>query len=161
MGRVSESARATSAAEARFRVPYPNARPRSARLVALDRASEPFVAHLAHGRADRVAVPLWSGGADDRLEDAAERARQLIAGLDLTDLVVMISTGGADSPAASMIAEACRLRGVPVTVFVLDTPDRPERELSEALAHLRPYASMLVRASGQDYVEDMLTALRV
>jgi hypothetical protein len=48
---------------------------------------------------------------------------------------------------------------VPVLVFVLDTPERAG-ELPQILAHLRPYASMLVRAADAAYVADMLTALR-
>lgn len=150
----TESARMASAHEAAFRVPYPNSRPRTARLVALDRASEPFVAHLLRDHPGRVALPL--AGEDDPVA----AARALIAALDGTDLLVMISTSGEDSPAASLIAEACRLRHLPVTVFVLDTPGRAG-ELPQRLAHLRPYAQMLVRASGPEYVEDMLTALRV
>ncbi len=150
---LSQSARATTSAEARFRVPYPNSRPRSAKLVALDRASIPFVEHLVAAHPHRSFLSLWS---DAGLDHAIEAARTLIAALDTTDLVVMVSTSGEDSPAASIIAEACKLRRVPVTIFVLDRPD-----LSDTLSHLRPYASMLVRAKGPDYVEDMLTALRV
>ena len=150
----TESARMASAREAGFRVPYPNSRPRSARLVALDRACEPFVTHLLRDHPGRTALPLAG------LHDPIAAATALIAALDGADLVVMISTSGEDSPAASLIADACRLRRLPVTVFVLDTPDRAG-ELPERLAHLRPYAQMLVRAAGPDYVEDMLTALRV
>jgi hypothetical protein len=150
----TESARMASAREAAFRVPYSNSRPRTARLVALDRASEAFVAHLVRDRPGRIALPLTE------VADPVASARGLLATLEATDLVVMISTEGEDSPAASVIAEACRLRRVPVTVFVLDTPERAG-ELPDRLGHLRPYASMLVRARGLDYVEDMLTALRV
>ena len=154
---LSQSARATTAMEARFRVPYPNSRPRSAKLVALDRASIGFVERLVAAHPHRTFLSLWSD--DDNFDNAAARARDLIAALDTTDLVVMVSTAGEDSPAASVIADACKLRRVPVTVFVLDTPERAG--LADTLAHLRPYATMLVRASGHDYVEDMLTALRV
>ncbi len=150
----TESAKMTTAREAAFRVPYANNRPRSARLVALDRASEAFVAHLVRGKPSRVALPLTA------VDDPIAAARALIEALDATDLVVMISTEGEDAPAASVIAEACRLRRLPVIVFVLDTPERAD-ELPDRLGHLRPYASMLVRATGPDYVEDMLTALRV
>ena len=149
---VSESARATTAQEAAFRVPYANSTPRRARLVALDQASEGLVRHLARGGAGRSALSLWSE------RDAAE-ARALVDSLAPTDLVVLVSTGGADSPAAQLIAEACRLRRVPVLVFVLDTPARAG-ELPQILGHLRPYASMLVRAADAAYVADMLTALR-
>jgi hypothetical protein len=156
---LSESARATTAAEARFRVPYPNSRPRAAKLVALDRASEGLVRHIARAHSNRTWLALWPGS-DAALSDATTQAADLIGALDATDLVVMVSTAGEDSPAAQLIAEACKLRNVPVVVFVLDTPER-RGELGDRLAHLRPYASMLVRAGDAAYVEDMLTALRV
>ena len=161
---LSESARAASRQEARFRVPYPNSRPRLARLVALDRASEPFVAHLTKGHAGREFLPLWGGSeetASGMGRDAGERARALVTALDATDLVVMVSIAGEDNPAASVIADACRLRRVPVVVFVLDNPSRAAAALNDTLAHLRPYATMLVRADDEAYIEDMLRALRV
>jgi hypothetical protein len=152
---LSQSAKAITAAEARFRVPYPNSRPRSAKLVALDRAGVGFVQRLVAAHPNRATLSLWPD-ADDQLADATARATHLIAALDTTDLVVMISMSGEDSPAASLIADACKLRKIAITIFVLDRDD-----LSDTLSHLRPYASMLIRAAGADYVEDMLAALRV
>jgi len=46
----SESARMSSAAEARFRVDLPNSRPRAVKVVAVDARSEPVVADLAQLR---------------------------------------------------------------------------------------------------------------
>ena len=43
----SESARMSSAAEARFRVDYPNSKPRAVKVVALDAASEHVVKEAA------------------------------------------------------------------------------------------------------------------
>src|SRR5262245_62492244 len=43
----SESARMSSAAEARFRVDYPNSKPRVVKVVALDEASERVVKRVA------------------------------------------------------------------------------------------------------------------
>ena len=37
---LSESARATTAEEARFRINYPNSRPRKSRVIALDKTAE-------------------------------------------------------------------------------------------------------------------------
>jgi hypothetical protein len=36
----------------------------------------------------------------------------------------------------------------------------PDEALSRTLSQLRPWALMLVVASGEEYIEDMLTALR-
>src|SRR2546428_14180729 len=43
----SESARMSSAAEARFRIDYPNSQPRAVKVVALDEASERVVKRVA------------------------------------------------------------------------------------------------------------------
>ena len=43
----SESARAASAAEARFRIDAPNSQPRSIKVIALDHPSEAIVKRLA------------------------------------------------------------------------------------------------------------------
>ena len=46
---LSESARAASAEEARFRVAYPNSVPRRIKVIALDRPAERVVRRLAQG----------------------------------------------------------------------------------------------------------------
>ena len=42
--------------------------------------------------------------------------------------------------------------------LVVQSPETQEADLSRTLSHMRPFAKMLVIASGQDYVEVMLTA---
>ena len=42
----------------------------------------------------------------------------------------------------------------------MQSPETSEADLSRTLSHMRPFAKMLVIASGQDYVEVMLAALR-
>ena len=46
---ISESARMTTAEEARFRIDYPNSKPRAVKVVALDRAERAVVKRLAEG----------------------------------------------------------------------------------------------------------------
>jgi hypothetical protein len=65
----SESARMSSAAEARFRIDYPNSKPRAVKVVALDAASERVVKEVAQrrGRArlsspTQIRQPPRSGG---------------------------------------------------------------------------------------------------
>src|SRR5205807_7016338 len=50
----SESARMSSAAEARFRVDYPNSKPRSVKVVALDAGSQRVVKRLAQRSGQRA-----------------------------------------------------------------------------------------------------------
>ena len=49
-------------------------------------------------------------------------------------------------------------RGALAAIQALE--QRSDEELSKTLAALRPYASMLVIASGDEYIEEMLAALR-
>jgi len=51
---ASESARATSAAEQRYRIDAPNSQPRTVKVIALDRASEAVVKLIAKGGWNRA-----------------------------------------------------------------------------------------------------------
>jgi len=172
---VSESARATTAREAAYRIKDPNSRPRTAKLIALDEKSAQVVEDILRSGHERVALlaapsPLRvpAGGAagtisslKEWLGDFAGRIREVIAGLDPADLVVLVATAGEDAQLATVIGDACRARGVPITALIIDAEDASPKALSSSLLRLRPYASMLVVARGHDYVDDMLAALRV
>ena len=168
---TSESARATTAAEARFRIEAPNSQPRTVKVVALDPPSEAVVKRLV-GRswnrasfltASAFAAAPHSGEAFSMqgwLSDLAGRTRDLMDEVATADLMVMIAGAGHDAQAAALIGEACAARRVMTTGLVLGGGTASELAASRTLAALRPHAMMLVVASGEDYVEDMLTALR-
>jgi len=167
----SESARMSSAAEARFRVDYPNSKPRVVKVVALDAASERVVKRVAQREWQRAtfftsikfedqprggegwSVQAW-------LSDLAGRTKALLEEVASADLVVMVSSAGTSAQAAAMIGEACAARKVMTTALIIGGEQRSNEELSKTLATLRPYASMLVIASGDEYIEEMLSALR-
>jgi hypothetical protein len=166
---LSESARAASAAEARFRINDPNSRPRAIRVIALDRPSEAVVKRLAQlpwtsatfltavasvpCTGERFSVQGWLG-------DLAGHTKDLIGEIDSADLVVMIATGGENVQVASIIGEACSLKRVMTTALVLGATSISDAALSQTLAQLRPWALMLVIASAEEYIADMLAALR-
>ena len=147
---ISESARMTSAAQARFRVDRPNSRPRAIAIIALDRPSEEVVMELARGS--------WNRARFYPRHDLI--AAQLAEALDGTDLVVMVATAGEDAADAARIGEACSARRVPTTGLVLGATGDADEALSKTLAQLRPWMLMLVIANSSEYVEDMLRALR-
>ncbi|MBV8533970.1 MAG: hypothetical protein JO128_00175 [Alphaproteobacteria bacterium] len=167
----SQSARATTAKEAAFRVAYPNSSPRAVKLIALDEASVSAIGRLVRASPRRAALlpPIPStevtgdpvGSILAQLSDFANRMKALIAEIDPADLVVLVTTAGEEAPLAPVIGEACRARGVPVTALILDTDRVADSSLAGSLAKLRPYASMLVVAHGDDYIDEMLAALRV
>ena len=208
----SESARMSSAAEARYRIDYPNSKPRAVKVVALDAASERVVKEVAQRawqgasfftsltfdgappRADepgsgRVAsarsrassdalgartkelprwplAPLASAAAGEGwsikawLSDLAGRTKALVEEVATADLVVMVSSAGTCAQAAAVIGEACAVRKVMTMALIIGSEQRSNDELSKTLASLRPYAQMLVIASGDEYIEEMLAALR-
>src|SRR5205085_7390022 len=96
----SESARMTTAEEARFRIDYPNSKPRAVKVVALDAPSEQVVKRLAQRswqRASFFTAPRFEGaprsgdGASMKawLSDLAGRTKDLIDEVATADLVVM------------------------------------------------------------------------
>ena len=168
---LSESARMSSAAEARFRIDAPNSRPRAVKVIALDRTSERVVKRLAGAKwanASFFTASAFSGlsrgserfSMQGWLSDLAGRTKDLIDEVHSADLVVMVASAGEDAQAASLIGEACSLTRVMTTALVLGSPSQSDEALSKTLAQLRPWSLMLVIASAEEYIEDMLTALR-
>ena len=72
----------------------------------------------------------------------------------------MIASAGSSAEVASVIGEACAARKVMTMALIIGGEQRSDADLSKTLAALRPYASMLVIANGDEYVGDMLAALR-
>jgi hypothetical protein len=147
---VTESARMSSAAEARFRIDRPNSRPRAITVIALDQPSERVVMELAGGP--------WNRATFFALR--ALTAAQLADQIDGADLVVIVATAGQNTRDAALIGEACSAKRVYTTGLILGATESSDEALSRTLAELRPWMLMLVIASSTEYVEDMLHALR-
>ena len=169
----SESARVTTAAESRFRINYPNSKPRVVKVVALDEGSCALVDEIAKlpwsGAAffnaasfHRSATPLRAESASVQawLRDVAGQTKNLLGEIESADLIVMLCRAGSDAQAARLIGEACAARNVTTIGLILQDPLATEEKTSRTLRNMRPFASMLVIATGQEYVEAMLTALR-
>ncbi|HML15229.1 MAG TPA: hypothetical protein VK456_18135 [Xanthobacteraceae bacterium] len=165
----SESARATSAAESRFRIDAPNSLPRTVKVIALDPAAERVVKRIAKGPWRRAT--FFTSLADDGapkgawsmqawLGDVAGSALDLVAEVASADLVVMVAAAGTSPPAASVIGEACALNRVMTSALIVDAHGQSDAALARTLSCLRLYAAMLVVADGEDYIEAMLSALR-
>jgi hypothetical protein len=170
---LSESARMSSAAEARFRVQAPNSTPRAIKVIALDAAGEAVVRRLAGAgwnnatffTAASPGEPADPGhrspaSPDEALSDLAGRRRSVTDEIDTADLVVLVAGPGGDTPAALLIGQACSFRRVTTTGFIVGVTSASENALSKTLAQLRPWSLMVVIADGDDYIDDMLTALR-
>jgi hypothetical protein len=167
----SESARMTTAAEARFRIDAPNSTPRVVKVIALDAASEAAVKRLAQlswSHAGFLTASAFAAMPDTAapfsmrgwLSDLAGRTRNLVDEIGTADHVVVVATPGGNAPAAQIVGEACGLKQVAITALIIADTSTSEEALSRTLVQLRPHALMLVIASAEEYVADMLAALR-
>jgi len=171
----SESARMSSAAEAKFRIDRPNSQPRAVKVIALDSQSERIVKELAQApwqRASFLTASAFSGAPrrgepfsepfslGGWLNDLAGRTKDLVDEVNTADLVVMVATAGENVAAAAIIGEACSVKHVMTTALILGGAASSDETISKMLAQLRPHVMMLVISSADEYIKDMLTALR-
>jgi len=161
---LSECARAVTPEEARFRVDYPNSTSRRIKIVALDQPAERVVRRLAAGKWNSAtfmtAVKTGAPATKDWLSDLAGHALDLLDQISAADHVVTVSTAGENAEDAAILAEACTARRIMLTALVIDPAGVPESQLLHTVAALRAHASMLVVATGEEYVAAMLAALR-
>lgn len=179
---ASSCARAASAAEARFRISYPEMASRQSRVIALDAAAADLVRGLAG--------QLWDGGrflVFDRLDpvsnghgQARDAVLQLADGspvllsaeLEGADVAVMVATAAAGAEAASVIGDACAVRWVMCAGLVVaddyavgDTAAGSaalgDGAAEGVVAALRPNAMVLVVLRNADDIAGILSALRV
>ena len=94
------------------------------------------------------------------LSDLSGGTKHLLEEIRGSDLVVMIASAGEDVPVAALIGETCSIECVTTSALVIGGPAAIDQALARTLAQLRPWALMLVVASAEEYVADMLGALR-
>jgi hypothetical protein len=168
---LSESARMSSAAELAFRIQAPNSLPRSVKVVALDAPAEAAVKRLATAgwtHTTFLTASAFSGAsrADQRfsidgwLTDLAGVTKHLVNEIDTADLVVMVASPGGHAEVASIIGEVCNLKKVMTTALIVGVSKASDEELSKTLSQLRPWSQMVVIADAEQYIDDMLVALR-
>jgi hypothetical protein len=96
------------------------------------------------------------GSLKDWMHSVADEAQDLINDVDGTDVMVIIAHAEAHAHPAIPIGEACAVRGIPVVGIVIQDGNKPPA--LETVNALRPFTTMLVMASSEDYVEAMLSA---
>lgn len=166
---LSSCARAATAAEARFRVPYPNSLARKVRIFALDAAA----AEAMYG----ITEDPWHGahfltlGATGHVDADRTRAEDLplshpdgtAARLDEelqgADIVVLLATQGTAEGAAEVIARECFERRITCAGLALGL-GHGQKALDRVVNAMRGFTRVLVVAEDADYIPAMLTALR-
>lgn len=161
----------SSAAELAFRIQAPNSLPRSVKVVALDAPGELTVKRLAtagwtHTTFLTASAFLGASRADPRfpidgwLTDLAGGTKHLVDEIDTADLVVMVASPGGHAEVASIIGELCHLKKVMTTALIVGVSKASDEDLSKTLSQLRPWSQMVVIADAEQYIDDMLVALR-
>jgi hypothetical protein len=164
---ASESARAASASESRYRITVPIAPARAARVIALDARAAAVTRRVAGGpwanaRFYTCEVTRGAGGSDD------PAAEVLLHGFDgspaalgdvlkSTDVVVVIATDDSGRASAAAIGRACSAGAITTAGVVLGDGF----EFEDAVAALRPHARVLLLSADESDVFELLTALRV
>ena len=170
---LSSCARASTAAEARYRITAPAFTHRSSRVIALDGPAAVVVRALAErtwdgGRffAFESALPddallrrvaSGAGGDGGGPEGPATGTALLSEALDGADTVVMIASAAAHPAAASAIGDAAADRSIMTAGLVLPGT----APLAGAVSALRPNAMVLVVLKDVTDVTEVLSALRV
>jgi hypothetical protein len=161
----SSCARATTAAEMRYRIDRPIRGRRGARIVGLDPGADAIVERIAHepwghARFFALAEPVGEvgdGGSESvTLRGADGAVSSLLAELDEADVVIMVATIESDAAAATIIGAACTVRGIMTAGLVIG-----DRALVGAtVAAIRPHARVLMVSGDERDIIDVLTALR-
>jgi hypothetical protein len=169
---LTESARMSSASEARFRLQAPNSVPREIKVIALDAPSEVLIRRLAKrswSHATFLTASAFAAAASLDVPDVAPNGwltdlgggtRNLMDEVGAADLVVMVAMPGGNAQAAPVIGAACSAMRVNTAAFISGASSASEEAVSKTLAQLRPWSLMVVVAKSEDYIEDMLVALR-
>ena len=169
---LSESARVMTAEESRFRVSYPNSRSRRSCIIALDEASRVLLDQLAETRRGQSAqfftyIEAPATGTrrilpvDAVLEHLDGRRISLSEVIKAADIVVMVAAAGTPAVGARIIGNTCLLCSKLATALVIKAPDADSQTLTGTLRALRPFAVMLVVSSSEEYIPEMLDALRI
>ncbi|MET9044529.1 3-methyl-2-oxobutanoate hydroxymethyltransferase [Streptomyces sp. NPDC004362] len=156
---LSESARAASASESRFRIGVPIAPARAARVVALDDRAASVVRRLAqrswaHARFYTSREVRDGDGLLHELDGPTVPLDEVLAG---TDVVVVLATEDGGRAAAAAIGRICGRRGITTAGVILGDGF----EADDAVAALRPYARVLLLSADEGDAFELLTALRV
>jgi hypothetical protein len=106
------------------------------------------------------AGPHVHASSETVLSDLAGRLRDLGEEIDTADLVILVAGPGGHAQAAALIGQTCSRQHVMTTGFIVGVASASESALSKTLAQVRPWSLMTVIANSDDYIDDMMTALR-
>jgi hypothetical protein len=148
----------SSWAEARYRIQAPNSRPRTIKVIALDAGGTEAIRRLADGGwANATFFTIGRPGELKTLDGAATTVEHEV---NSADLIVMVAAAQGRAQLAEEVGRVCSDRRVSTTTLIVGAIDAPEDALARTLAQLRPWSLMLVLATDETFIADMMAALR-
>jgi hypothetical protein len=158
----------SSTAELRFRVQAANSLPRATAIVSLDSVAEGFVRELATRSWNQARflnaapAPAAAVDSDDGWLWTLDGERTSIADeVTRADQVILVASPGGHAAAVTAIGRECSRQRVTTTGLIVGAADASDRDVSRTLAQLRPWSLMMVMANTDEYIGDMMVALRV
>jgi len=142
------NARANS--DTRNRINAPNSRPRHIKLVGLHSGGAQLVSALP--------IERWRNVQTLSLADAGASSGETPPALDDAEMIFIVACSGDDLSWAPRIREVAQRRGIITTGILVSAAIVTEAQHAELRA-LRAASDMLVIASDESYVPDMLTEL--
>jgi hypothetical protein len=152
----------SSTAELRFRVQAPNSLGRATAIVSLDQPSEAFVRELASRPWNQARFLKAGPDTDNGWLWTLDGERTSIADeVTRADQVIMVAGPGGDASAVTAVGRECSRQRVTTTGLIVGAADASDIEISRTLAQLRPWSLMVVMSNTDEYIGDMMVALRV
>lgn len=163
---LSSCASAATAKEAAYRIDAGPRRPRSTRVLALDRGAADIVDRQGHESWSAATVLHYRAAGDPAAGDLADIALETVDGASTrlsdeladADFVMMVATDGGGAAAATAVGNACTLRGIMTAALVLSA-DGATGSPDAAVTALRPHARVLMVSGDQQDVDAVLTAV--
>ncbi len=159
---LTQSERMTTAREAAFRINQPNSQQRKSIILGLDEDSRDIVGDLIGLEWNGARFYSVSEKTQDTSVDIEDRDGNAIAlseALDHADVVMMVATHDTDPERVKAVGEACFASGTMTSGFVLDDSGDLNR-VQATLSAVRPYVISLVVGSDEDFLIEVLRAIR-
>jgi len=163
MTTVSESRAA--AADTRYRINYPNSRPRALKLVGLGNGGAKIARRVSDCKFQHVQVltsenpiPASPHSLSGMVQAVTAEGHRLVEALEKADMIFMVATPADDLGLAAEIGQLGRQRNILITGILVVAPG-PAARTDTALELLRAATDMLVIVSDSGYIIEMLTEL--
>lgn len=158
---ISESRAA--AADTRYRIPYPNSRPRAIKVIGLGEGGSRMAQQIAEAGLRHVqaiaAGGARAGSSESMVQAMADEGSEIGRALRGADMVFVVARDGDNVALAPAIAQMTHERGVLVTGVLIHEEIGGSPVPQGTLHTLRSAADMLVMVSDADYLPEMLSAL--